>query len=80
MIKMIFLSRNILAFAIFTCQTALNKVRVNATSVKCSSDTMVDNNNTHVLFLHFCLIVRYTYSTNHVYLHRFSRLRFCVCV
>ena len=21
-----------------------------------------------------------TYSTNHVYLHRFSRLRFCVCV
>ena len=26
--------------------------------------------------------VRYviTYSTNHVYLHRFSRLRFCVCV
>ena len=24
--------------------------------------------------------VRYTYSTNHVYLHRFSHLRFCVCV
>ena len=22
----------------------------------------------------------YNYSTNHVYLHRFSRLRFCVCV
>ena len=23
---------------------------------------------------------RQTYSTNNVYLHRFSRLRFCVCV
>ena len=23
---------------------------------------------------------RLDYSTNHVYLHRFSRLRFCVCV
>ena len=23
---------------------------------------------------------RRQYSTNHVYLHRFSRLRFCVCV
>ena len=22
----------------------------------------------------------FTYSTNHIYLHRFSRLRFCVCI
>ena len=25
-------------------------------------------------------MVNIQYSTNHVYLHRFSRLRFCVCV
>ena len=27
-----------------------------------------------------CHLTVVTYSTNHVYLHRFSRLRFCVCV
>ena len=27
-----------------------------------------------------CTIKLYNYSTNHVYLHRFSRLRFCVCI
>ena len=38
--------------------------------------------NKHFIRQFYCLILLMIqwYSTNHVYLHRFSRLRFCVCV
>ena len=68
MIKMIVFP-GYFALAIRTCQTALNEVRVNATAVKCSNQnidwkliqwSIVTIDSTHVLFLLFCLIVRYT--------------------